>query len=254
MVLDKLHVLQWSARAIGEPHAVAGLDAGVGGEGKNAAAATGAKDDGFGGDGLNLAGHKFDGHDALHAAIVHQELGDKPFVVTGDGVVFQSGLKESVQHVEAGFVGGKPRAHLFHAAESADGDVSVGLAAPRAAPMLEAQQFFGGFLDEGLHGVLVAEPVAAGNGVVGVLVETVTRFNDTRCAAFRRNRVAPHGVDLGDHGDVEFGIDFGDSDGCPEARPATSDQENVVVRYIHSNKRRTLWAAGNREPAAVKQA
>jgi hypothetical protein len=57
MILDELHVLQGSAGAIGEAHAVAGLDAGVGGEGKNAAAAAGAEDYGLGGDGLNFAGH-----------------------------------------------------------------------------------------------------------------------------------------------------------------------------------------------------
>src|SRR5207245_1731236 len=148
VVLDKLHVLQWSAGAIGKPHAVAGLDTGVGGEGENAAAASSAKDDGFGGDGLNLAGHELDGVD----------------------------------------------------------------------------------------GVLVAEPVTAGDGVVGMLVKSVAWLGDACSAAFGRNCVAPHGVDLGDNRDVKFGIDFGDCDGSPEARPATSHQENVVVRYVHSNK------------------
>src|SRR5579859_89165 len=57
MILNEFHVLEGSAGAVGEAHAVAGLDAGVGGEGENAAAATGAEDYGFGGDGLNFAGH-----------------------------------------------------------------------------------------------------------------------------------------------------------------------------------------------------
>ena len=57
MILDEFHVLQRSAGAIGEAHAVTGLDAGVGREGKNAAAAAGAEDYRFGGDGLDFAGH-----------------------------------------------------------------------------------------------------------------------------------------------------------------------------------------------------
>ena len=39
--------------------------------------------------------------------------------------------------------------------------------------MLELQQLLGRLVDEGLDRVLVAQPVAAGDGVVGVLVEAV---------------------------------------------------------------------------------
>ena len=51
--------------------------------------------------------------------------------------------------------------------------LAVRLAAPGTAPMLQAQQLLRGLLDERLHGVLVAQPIAAGDGVVGVLVEAV---------------------------------------------------------------------------------
>jgi hypothetical protein len=40
--------------------------------------------------------------------------------------------------------------------------------------MLQPEQFLGRLPDEGLDGVLVAQPVAAGDGVVGVFVEAVS--------------------------------------------------------------------------------
>ena len=112
MVLNELHVLQRSARAIGQRHAIAGLDGGVGGEAEHAAAAARAQDDGLGGDRLNLSGGQLDRDHALHAAVVDQQFGDKELVVAGDGVVLERRLKERVEHVEAGLVGGKPRARL----------------------------------------------------------------------------------------------------------------------------------------------
>ena len=138
-----------------------------------------------------------------------RSFGDEPFVVAENGGVFHGGLKKGVQHVEAGFVGGEPCAHLFHSAEGADGDVAVFLAAPGAAPVLELQEFLGRFFYEGFDGVLIAEPVAAGNGVVGVLVERVVGFDDAGGAAFGGDGVAPHGINLGDDGDFEVWIEFG---------------------------------------------
>ena len=82
------------------------------------------------------------------------------------------------------------------------GDVPVGLAAPGTAPVLQAQQLLGRFLDEGLDRVLIAQPVAAGDGVVGVLVEAVVGRIDAGGAALGRDRVAAHRVHLGDDRDV----------------------------------------------------
>ena len=71
-----------------------------------------------------------------------------------------------MQHVEAGLVGGEPRALDLHAAEEAHVDVPVVLAAPRAAPMLELRHLLGAMGDEVLDHVLVAQPVAAADGIV----------------------------------------------------------------------------------------
>ena len=78
-----------------------------------------------------------------------------------------------MQHVEAGLVRSEPGAHVLHAAEGAYGDPPVWLTAPRTAPVLELQQFARSFLHKRLHRVLVSEPVAPGDGVVGVFIQSV---------------------------------------------------------------------------------
>ena len=79
-----------------------------------------------------------------------------------------------MEHVEAGLVGGEPGPLGLHSAERANGDPAVRFPAPGAAPVLQLQHFGGSFLDEDLHGVLVAKPVAAGDGIVGVFVQAVS--------------------------------------------------------------------------------
>ena len=85
MVLDELHVLERSARAIGQRHSVAGLDAGVRREGKHAAAAAGAQDDRARRDRLHAPGHQLQRHHPLYTPIVDQQLRDEPLVVADDG-------------------------------------------------------------------------------------------------------------------------------------------------------------------------
>src|SRR5262249_39557687 len=92
---------------------------------------------------------------------------------------------------------------------------------------------------------LITQPVSARNRVVGMLVERVAGLDDTRSASLGGNRMAPHRVNLRNHRYIEFWIEFGDSYRGSEARTATSDQENVVVRYVH-NKHRNLWAVESR--------
>ena len=89
VILDELHVLERGAGRVGQRHAVAGLDAGVGGERKHAAATARAQNDGFGQNRLDLAGHQLDRHDALDPAIIDQELCHEPLVVANDARVFE---------------------------------------------------------------------------------------------------------------------------------------------------------------------
>ena len=93
----------------------------------------------------------------------------------------------------------------------------------------------GASLNECLDRILIAEPVAAGDGVVGVLVETVVGLGHAGRAALGGDRVAAHGIDLGDHGDAEFGIDLGGGNRGAQSRATATYQKNVVRRSFHDS-------------------
>jgi hypothetical protein len=78
-----------------------------------------------------------------------------------------------MQEVEPSLIGGKPRAHVLHAPERPDRNASIRISAPGAAPVLEPQQLLRRFFYENFDGILVAEPVAAGDGVVGVIIQRI---------------------------------------------------------------------------------
>src|SRR5258707_2630475 len=138
VVLHELHVFQGGARLIRQRHTIARLNAGVGGEGKNPPATSGAKDHALRCDGLNSARHQLQGNHALYPALIYQEPGYKPFVVAGDGLVFECGLKKGMQEVEPGLIGGKPGAHFLHAAERPDRNASIRISAPGAEIRMDA--------------------------------------------------------------------------------------------------------------------
>jgi hypothetical protein len=233
VVLDELHVLQRGPGAVGQGHAVSGLDVRVRREREDPAAASGGEDDRLGGDGLDTAGCQFERHHSADPAVVDQQRRCEPLVVAGDPVVFQRGLEQRVQQVEAGLVGGEPGPHLLHAAERADGDVPVRFAAPRATPVLEPEQLLGCLVHERLDRVLVAQPVAAGDGVVRVLVESVTGGDDRRGPALGRDGVAAHWVDLGHDRHAETRVGLDDGDGSTQAGPTAAHDQDVVRRRRH---------------------
>src|SRR5436190_2184428 len=89
------------------------------------------------------------------------------------------------------------------------------------------------FFYEDFDGILVAEPIAAGDGVVSVVIQCVSRFDYSGSATLGRNCVATHRVNLGDHGHAEIGIGLGHGNGRPQAGTAPSDQKNIVIGDIY---------------------
>ena len=138
-----------------------------------------------------------------------------------------------MQHVEAGLVGGEPGALDLHAAEGAHVGVAVRLAAPRAAPVLHLHHLLVRVGDEVLDHVLLAQPVAAGDGVVEMMFQAVVRLRHRGRAAFRRHRVAAHRIDLGDERDGQRRIRFGNRDRGAQARAAGADDRDIGLEYFH---------------------
>lgn len=70
------------------------------------------------------------------------------------------------------------RAFDLHAAEAPHVDRTVRFAAPRAAPLLELGHLARALMHEVIDHVLFAQPVAAGDGVVEVVVEGIVILSD----------------------------------------------------------------------------
>ncbi len=233
VVLHELHVLEGRAGAIGHGHAVAGLDRAVGREGEHASRAAAGDDDRPGMELAQLAAAHVHRDEALAAAGVDQQVEREIFVVALDRVELQGGLEQRVQDVETRLVGGEPGALLLHAAEGPHGDRAVGLAVPRAAPVLELEQFLGCLMHEIFDAILVGEPVAAAHRIVEMRVEAVVRLDHAGRAAFRRAGVAAHGIDLGDQRDAKFRIGFREGDCGSQSGAAGADDGYISLDGFH---------------------
>ena len=157
---------------------------------------------------MNSAGGQLDGDHALTAAVIHQKFGDKPFVISYDGVIFEAGLEESVEHMKTGLVGRKPGALDLHAAKRPHRNRAIFLPAPGTPPVFELKHFLRGFIDKYLDGILIAHPIRAGDSVVGMIVKAVVGLDNCRRPTFGRHGVAAHWINFRDHRDAQFRVDF----------------------------------------------
>ncbi len=251
VVLHELHVLQRHAGPVGHGHAVAGLDRAVGGEGKHLAGATGGQHDGRRLEAEEPPAAHFHRHHAAAAAVLVQQFEGEELVESLDRRELHGGLEQRVQDVEAALVGGVPGAFLFHAAERPHGDRAVVLAAPGAAPVLQLHQFERRLLDEVLHHVLVAQPVAAADGVVEVHLQRIVGALDAGRAALGCAGVAAHRVDLGDQRDLQVRVGLGNGDRRPEAGAAGADDDHISVDGFHRFASELVCPGGGYQPEIV---
>ncbi len=232
MILHELHVAQRHAVAIGERHAVAGDDAAVRVLTEHPAGAAGRQNDRASGDGGEFPRRGRQHRRALCAAVFNQQVDAEIFVESLDRGIFGRGLEQRVQDMKAAAVGGEPGALHLHAAEGAHVDIAVGPAIPRAAPMLQLDHLRRAAADEIIDHVLLAEPVAAGDRVVEMVVERVMPLDDAGRPALRRHRMAAHRQHFGDQGDGERGICLGRRYGGAQARPARSNDQNIGIEMV----------------------
>lgn len=103
-------------------HTVAGDNPAVGVVTVNAACAAGCHHDCVSADLYAGAFHHIDGDDAANLAVIDQNIENEMLVESFDLRVFQRGLEQGMQHVEAGFIRGKPGAFDLHPAKTPDVD------------------------------------------------------------------------------------------------------------------------------------
>src|SRR5581483_8099876 len=121
----------------------------------DAPGAAGGEDYCFGPDSEKPAGGGLDGCHARAAAVLDEQRGDERLIVADELRVAERGLKERVEQVEAGLVGGEAGAPGGHAAEGAGADAAIGVAAPGTAPALELDELARCLAHEKLDGILI---------------------------------------------------------------------------------------------------
>jgi hypothetical protein len=99
--------------------------------------------------------------------------------------------------------------------------------------VLQPEHLLGSFLDEGFDGVLIAQPVAAADRVVDVVLQRVVALDDGRRPALGGHRVRSHRVDLGDQRDAQAGVGLGGGDGGADAGGAAADDQDVAGGEFH---------------------
>ena len=93
--------------------------------------------------------------------------------------------------------------------------------------------FINGFFDKGFYHILIAEVVAAFDGVVSMQVQVVV-FSQDRCrATFGRDGVTSHGIDFGDYANICTLINFRCGNCSTQARTPSTYQEHVVFGDVH---------------------
>jgi hypothetical protein len=138
-----------------------------------------------------------------------------------------------VQHMEAGFVGGKPGALYLHAAKGADIDAAIGFATPGAAPMFQSQHFLGAVLNKVLDYILVSQPVGAGDGVIEMVFEGIVGLDNPGGTSLGGNSMAAHGVDFRNQGNIQLWVSFGSGNGGTQASSTGTDNKNICIDLIH---------------------
>ena len=155
------------------------------------------------------------------------------FIQALDVGILHRGLEQRVQHMKAGFVGGKPSSRNFHAAETAHIGAAVGQARPRAAPVFHLDHLFGGVLDKILHHILFAQPVAARNGVVEVVFERVVVAHHAGRTALRRHGVAAHRINFGNQVYGFVGCGACDFNRRPQACTTCAHYRHIGLNDVH---------------------
>src|SRR5712691_7827459 len=234
MELHHLHVLQPDARAIRERHAVAGADVAVGRERVNTSEAARREDHRLRGDRLESTASHVDRDHAYAARILDEQLGRERFVVPVDLLVLERCLKDGVQHVEAGLVGREARPPRGHAAKRPRRDLAVWLPTPRAAPVLHLDDLDRRLTYERFDHILVGQVVRALDGVEGVGLIAVLGPQHGCGTTFGGDCVAAHGINLGDHPDLEAGIGVHRGYRRPDPGQPTADHQDVVALKIHA--------------------
>ena len=172
MVLHHLHVHEGRSHLVGQCHAVAGADEGVGARLEDSTESTGGNDDRLRPYDVDVSRLHLHDDRAGALALFHDEGQDEPLLVDADAEA-QNLLVEDVEEGLSGEVGDEERPGLSLAAERAYAQPALVVAVEDHPHILHGDDFVARLAAHHLDGVLVAQVVAALDGVVGVVLPVV---------------------------------------------------------------------------------
>ena len=229
MVLHHLHVHEGRSHLVGQGHAVAGADEGVGARLEDATEAPGSDDDRLCADDVDVARLHLHDDRAGALALFHDEREDEPLLVHADAEA-QYLLVEDVEEHLSGEVGDEEGARLALSAEGPRGEPPLVVPAEYHPHVFHGDDLSLRLAGQDFDRVLVGQVVAALYGLEGVVFPRIASVGHGGVdAALRGVGVAPHGIDLGHHRHVHAVL-AGRVSG-PHSRQARPDHQHVM--FIH---------------------
>ena len=229
MVLHHLHVHEGRSHLVGQGHAVAGADEGVGARLEYATEAAGRDDHRLGADDVDVARLHLHNDRAGASAIFHDEGEDEPLLVHADSEA-QYLLVENVEEGLTSEVGDEECPCLSLASERADAQPALVVTVEDHSHVLHGDDLVSRLAAHYLNGVLIGQIVAALDGVVCVVLPVVAAVAQSGVdAPLGGVGVASHGVYLR-HDRHVHAILAGRVSG-PHSRKARPDHQHVM--FIH---------------------
>lgn len=155
VILNEFHITQRNAVAQRHAHPVAGHDAAVGIITIHTTRAARCHDDRVGANLHQCAFHHVHRHQTASMAVIDQDIQDEMFIKALNLRELQRGLEQGMQHMEAGFIRGKPGTLNFHTTEATYVDATVRATAPWATPLFQLRHFGRTMVDKVIHDILL---------------------------------------------------------------------------------------------------
>ena len=230
VILDHLHVHELSAGVVGQRHAVAGHDKGVGAGLEHSSEAAGAENDGLRPDGVYLTGTYLQGHDAADLAVFDDQGSDEPLFVTPHSRLDEL-FEHHVEHGLTGEVADEECSGAALAAEGAGPQVALVVPVEGDAEVLHVDQCPARGLAHDLYRILIAQEVAALHRVVGVVFPVIAAVGQRGVdAALGRVGVTSHRMYLADDGRVGPVRPRGYR--RPHAGQTGSDYQDIMLQHV----------------------
>jgi len=224
---------------IGHRHTVAGDNARIGIKAEQAPRTASGEHYRFGTQQNQLTGGNFQGNHTNHSAFVDGQVEHKVLIEALNLGVFEGSLKQGVEHMEAGLIGGEPGAGGFHAPKAAYLYLTVILAAPGAAPALHLHQLLIGVVDKVVDDALLNQPVTAGYRVVKVRLVGIFWAGNRSRPAFSSHGMGAHGIHLGEHRNTLRRFVFlsvlSSRDSSTQACTSPTHNHDIEISLLHDN-------------------